>query len=151
MNRQKIIEKARAWYDNQIKTDFVPNETYIPSTSKLIDGDDFVSLLNSVFDMSLTDGVYSKEFEKELRTIFKNTIRHVSLTNSGSSANLLAITTITDIVFGEKRAKPGDEIITVAAGFPTTVNPIIQNNLIPVFVDVDLDTFTPNPEIIETA
>lgn len=151
MDRSKLIEKAGAWFDNEIKTKFIAGETYIPPSGKVLDKDDFMSLLNAAFDLSITEGKYSDEFEKELRTVFKNTIRQVSLTNSGSSANLLAVTTITDRVFGEKRAKAGDEIITVAAGFPTTLNPLIQNNLVPVFVDVDLDTFTPNPEVIETA
>jgi len=80
---------------------------------------------------------------------YGNNTREVRLTNSGSSANLLAVTAITNHVFGERAAKPGDEVITVAAGFPTTVNPIIQNNLIPVFLDVDLDTCTPDITEIE--
>lgn len=97
------------------------------------------------------EGKYSKEFEKDVRKFYQNTIRHVVLANSGSSANLLAVTSITAKEHGSRRAQEGDEIITVAAGFPTTVNPIIQNGLTPVFVDVDLDTFTPSLDIIENA
>jgi dTDP-4-amino-4,6-dideoxygalactose transaminase/intein/homing endonuclease len=103
------------------------------------------------YSTTFTEGKYAKLFERNLVQYFKNTIRNVSLVNSGSSANLLAITTITDKVFGSRRANRGDEVITVAAGFPTTVNPIIQNNLVPVFVDVDLDTFTPDVNVIENA
>lgn len=151
MDKQKIIDKARNWFESQGELPFIPSETYIPVSGKIIDGEDFASLLSAAFDLDITEGKFSKEFEKDLRAYFKNTIRHVSLTNSGSSANLLAVTTITDKVFGEKRAKVGDEIITVAAGFPTTLNPLIQNGLVPVFVDVDLESFTPNPEVIENA
>ena len=103
------------------------------------------------YSTTFTEGKYAKLFERNLVSYYKNTIRNVSLTNSGSSANLLAVTTITDNVFGNRKATRGDEIITVAAGFPTTVNPIIQNGLIPVFVDVDLDTFLPDLETIENA
>jgi len=101
--------------------------------------------------MDFTEGRYAHQFERNLVDYYRNTVRNVTLCNSGSSANLLAITTITDPVFGQRRAKPGDEIITVAAGFPTTINPIIQNGLVPVFVDVGLSTFTPNMEVIENA
>lgn len=97
------------------------------------------------------EGKWSKTFEKDLRLFYQNTIRHVILTNSGSSANLLAVTSITAKEHGQRVAKEGDEIITVAAGFPTTVNPIIQNGLVSVFVDVNLDTFVPDMDVIENA
>lgn len=151
MNRQRIVEEARKYIDKLGHPQFVPGETYIPSSGKYVDGADISTLVDSALDAWLTEGHYTDEFEKDLRTFYEHHIRHVALCNSGSSANLLATTAITDKIFGQKRAKPGDKIITVAAGFPTTLNPIIQNGLIPVFVDVDLDTFVPDMEVIENA
>ena len=133
------------------KPRFVPGETYIPSTEKFLDREDLISGINSVLDAWLTEGEYAQEFDKDLRAFYHHTIRHSLLVNSGSSANLLAVTTITDKTFGERRAKAGDEIITVACGFPTTINPIIQNNLVPVFVDVDINSLLPDMEVIENA
>lgn len=150
MSRQSILGQTRTFI-NKKKSPFTPGKDYIPASGKYIDGDDIASLVDSALDGWLTEGNYAKEFEKDLRTYFHSTIRHVVLTNSGSSANLLAVTTITDKVHGNRRAKSGDEIITVSAGFPTTVNPILQNGLVPVFVDVDLDTFTPSMDVIESA
>lgn len=151
MKRERVIEGVRKYVESIKKERFVPGVTYIPPSGKLIDGDDVASLMEAVLDQWYTEGRFAVEFEKDLRTFYKHTIRHVELTNSGSSANLLAVTTITDKVFGDKRAKKGDEIITVSAGFPTTVNPIIQNGLVPVFVDVGLETFVPDMEVIENA
>lgn len=148
---QKIIGQARQYINNKKTKEFVPGETYITSSGQFFDGDDVASLVECALGEWYAEGKYSQEFEKDLRTFYDHQIRHVALCNSGSSANLLAVTTITDKVFGQKRAKPGDKIITVAAGFPTTVNPIIQNGLIPVFVDVDLDTFVPDMGVIENA
>lgn len=148
--REKILEDVKNFINKDTKK-FVPGETYIPPSGKVIDGDDISSLVSSALDAWLTEGKYAKVFERAMVDFFKNTIRNVSLCNSGSSANLLAVTAITDKVFGERRAKPDDEIITVAAGFPTTLNPIIQNQLTPVFVDVDLDTFVPDVDVIENA
>lgn len=128
---------------------FIPGETYIPTSGKLIDGDDLASLLESVFDLHFTEGRFADTFAKDLRFFFRSTVRDVALTNSGSSANLLAITTITAPEFGRRRAEVGDEVITTGLGFPTTLGPIIQNGLVPVLVDVDLDTFLPDVELIE--
>lgn len=149
--RDKIIGGVKKYVESIKKEKFVPGKTYIPPSGKYIDEDDVASLMEAVLDQWYTEGRFANEFEKDLRTFYKNTIRHVELTNSGSSANLLATATITDKVFGDRRAKKGDEIITVAAGFPTTVNPIIQHGLVPVFVDVDLETFVPDVEMIENA
>lgn len=136
---------------NKKKKTFQAGETYITSSGQYFDGDDIASLFDCVMGQWYAEGKYAQEFDKDLRTYYHHNIRHSVLVNSGSSANLLAVTTITDKVFGEKRAKVGDEIITVAAGFPTTINPIIQNGLIPVFVDVNLDTLLPDMEVIENA
>lgn len=153
MNKEDIIERSLNYIRKNKNNEFVPGETYIPATGKVIDESDNANVLNLILDGELgnSEGKYANEFEKDLRTFYKNTIRHVALTNSGSSANLLAVTTITDKAFGSRSAQVGDEIITVAAGFPTTLNPILQNQLTPVFVDVDLDTFVPDVEVIENA
>lgn len=149
MDVSKWIEKVREQYNNEPPKKFIPGETYIPSSGKIVDGDDLASLLEAVFDRHFTEGRFSDTFEKDLRFFFHGTVRDIALVNSGSSANLLAVTTITAPEFGRRRADVGDEIITTGAGFPTTLNPIIQNGLVPVFVDVDLDTFTPDVEFIE--
>lgn len=151
MQRERLIELVRKHVESRLIRTFTPGETYIPVSGKVIDEDDIASLMEAVLDMDFTEGRLADEFEKDLRHFYKDTIRNVTLTNSGSSANLLAVTTITDGVFGTRAARPGDEIITVAAGFPTTLNPILQNNLVPVFVDVDLDTFLPDMEVIYNA
>ncbi|HEY6019987.1 MAG TPA: lipopolysaccharide biosynthesis protein RfbH, partial [Candidatus Paceibacterota bacterium] len=149
MDVEKWIEKVREQYNNEPPKKFVPGETYIPTSGKVIDGDDMASLLQAVFDAHFTEGRFCDTFSKDLRFFFKGAVRDVELANSGSSANLLAVTTITAPEFGRRRANVGDEVITTAAGFPTTLNPIIQNGLVPVFIDVDLDTFTPDVEAIE--
>lgn len=149
MDIEKWIEKVREQYNNEPPKKFIPGETYISTSGKVVDGDDIASLLGAVFDGHFTEGRFCSTFEKDLRFFFNGFVRDIELTNSGSSANLLAVTSITDPTFGRRRAEPGDEVITTAAGFPTTLNPIIQNGLVPVFVDVDLDTFTPDVELIE--
>lgn len=151
MERETLLKQVRKYVEKKMVHTFVPGETYIPPSGKVIDEDDVASLVEAALDMDFTEGRFTQQFEKDLRHYYRDTIRSVTLTNSGSSANLLSITTITDKVFGTRAAQPGDEIITVAAGFPTTLNPILQNDLVPVFVDVDLDTFLPDPEVIENA
>lgn len=149
--KEKIIQLTREYINKQKVKKFVGGETYIPPSGQVFDGDDVAAIVENALEQWYAEGKHSHEFERKLIEKFKYTIRDVVLCNSGSSANLLAITAITDPVFGERRAKPGDEIITVAAGFPTTINPIIQNGLVPVFIDVNLDTFLPDMEVIENA
>lgn len=151
MNIDKYVAKARNYINNLSPPKFKPGETYIPPASQVVDGDEVANLIEVALSRRYAEGKYAKAFEKGLLEYYKYAIRGVSLANSGSSANLLTVATITDKVFGERRAEPGDEIITVAAGFPTTINPIIQNGLVPVFVDVSLDTFVPDVEVIENA
>jgi len=122
--------------------EFVPGETYIPPHGADFDGNDVASLVECALGKWYTEGEYSKKYIAALTTYLKR-IRHITLCNSGSSANLLAITAMTAPEFGERRLLPGDEIITTAVGFPTTVNPIIQNRAVPVFVDVELGTYVP--------
>lgn len=121
---------------------FIPGQTYVPVTAKVLASDDLVALLDSSLDLWLTAGRFSNEFEERLPSFFQRKTRAL-LVNSGSSANLVAISSLgakSLSTMGYKPLEAGDEVITVAAGFPTTVNPILQNNWKPVFVDVDLKT-----------
>lgn len=152
MDNQKLLLKVKQAINKKHQSKkFIPGETYITASGQYFDGDDVSTLVECALGEWYAEGKYADEFSKDLRTYFENAIRHVVLANSGSSANLLAVTTITDSAFGSRQAKAGDEIITVAAGFPTTLNPIIQNNLSPVFVDVNLDTLLPDMEVIENS
>ena len=128
---------------------FVAGETQIPVSGKLIDSQDFKALVDSSLDGWLTAGRFTAEFERELAK-FVGT-RSCLFVNSGSSANLLALSGLTSNKLGGKAIKPGEEVLTVAMGFPTTLNPIIQNGLKPVVVDVDLQTLDAIPEMLEEA
>ena len=151
MNPSSIVERTRKYIDAKKHKEFVGGEDYITASGQFFDGNDVAALIECALGEWYAEGKYAHEFEKDLRTFFRHTIRNVVLANSGSSANLLAVTTITDKTFGSRAAKPGDEIITVGVGFPTTLNPIIQNRLVPVFVDVNLDTLLPDMDVIENA
>lgn len=137
--RQLILEQCRGFHAAKPVATFVPGETYIPVTGKVLDADDLVYLVDASLDMWLTMGRFGDRFEEEVAKVFGT--RHARLTVSGSAANLLAFTSLTspkiDAKFDKPRVRPGDEVITVAAGFPTTVAPIVQNGCVPVFVDVD--------------
>jgi CDP-6-deoxy-D-xylo-4-hexulose-3-dehydrase len=128
---------------------FVPGETPVPVAGRVFDGADVQSLIDSSLDFWLTTGRYANQFEKEFARFFN--MRHAILVNSGSSANLLALTCLTSPALRERQLKPGDEVITAATGFPTTVNPIFQNNLVPVFVDVDIPTYNLDVSQLEAA
>jgi len=121
----------------------------IPPSGKILDKYDLFNLIDASLDMWLTAGRFAEEFEKKFPKILDR--KYCALVNSGSSANLLALSALTSYKLGERRLKAGDEIITVAAGFPTTITPIIQNKLVPVFIDVDLGTYNINTEYIEDA
>ena len=129
--------------------DFIPGETGIPVTGKVFGEEELKAAVEASLDFWLTSGPYTEKFESR----FAKTVgmRHAFMVNSGSSANLLALTALTSPKIGERSLKPGDEVITVAAGFPTTVTPILQNNLVPVYVDVDLETYVANEEALESA
>lgn len=122
---------------------------YIAPSGKVLDQSELFNMIDASLDMWLTTGRFNKEFEKKLAQFLG--IKYALTTNSGSSANLLAISALTSPQLGDKRLKKGDEVITVAAGFPTTINPIIQNGLIPVFVDIELGIYNINPYKIEEA
>jgi len=131
------------------KYNFIPGETYIRYAGRVYDAEEMKTLVDSCLDFWLTAGRFSKQFEEEFARFLG--VKHCILTNSGSSANLLAISALTSPKLGERRLKPGDEVITTACAFPTTVNPIIQNNLIPVFLDIDIGTYNIQAEKIEAA
>lgn len=129
---------------------FVPGSSPVPVAGKVYGSSEMVSLVDSALDFWLTTGRFNDAFEERLST-YLGLVRGVLTVNSGSSANLTALTSLTSHLHGERALKPGDEVITAATGFPTTVNPIIQNNLVPVFVDVDIPTYNIDPARIEGA
>jgi CDP-6-deoxy-D-xylo-4-hexulose-3-dehydrase len=147
--RAEIVRLAREYFDARQEPAFEPGVTYIPPSGKVLDAEDCGNLIDASLDMWLTAGRYAEQFEAELATKFGR--RHAKLTVSGSAANLLAFACLTSWKLGEKRIKPGDEVITVAAGFPTTVAPIVQYGCIPVFVDVDIDTHNVDVDLLEAA
>jgi len=148
--RQEILQLCRKYMELRGKQVFVPGETLIPASSKILDGDDLVNLVDSSLDLWLTTGRFAEMFEAGLAQKFG--LRHAHLTVSGSAANLLAFTALTSPKLEEGRClNPGSEVITVAAGFPTTVFPIIQNRCIPVFVDVELETANIDVNQLEAA
>ena len=128
---------------------FLPGITPIPVTGKVFGKEELSAAVEASLDFWLTSGPYTEKFESR----FAKTVgmRHAFMVNSGSSANLIALTTLTSPRLGERALRPSDEVITVAAGFPTTVTPILQNNLMPVYVDVDLETYVANDEALENA
>ncbi|MCK4828898.1 DegT/DnrJ/EryC1/StrS family aminotransferase, partial [bacterium] len=148
--RQIIVNEIPKFYFHVHKpTPFAPDKSSVPVSGRVYGPEEMESLVDSALDFWLTTGRFNDAFEKRFAEYLG--VKHVLTTNSGSSANLLAVSALTSPKLGEKRLKPGDEVITVAAGFPTTVNPVIQNGLIPVFVDVDIPTYNIKPELIEDA
>jgi len=137
--RADILGLADRYMDAKGAASFIPGQTVIPASGKILDAGDLRNLLDASLDMWLTAGRYAELFETMLAKKFG--LRHARLTVSGSAANLLAFTTLTSWKLNDRRIAPVSEVLTVAAGFPTTVAPIIQNGCIPVFVDVDLETF----------
>ena len=128
---------------------FIPGESDIPVTGKVFGKEEISNAISASLDFWLTSGPYSIEFESKIAKIMN--MRHAFMVNSGSSANLVALSALTSPKLGDRRLKPGDEVLTVAAGFPTTVTPILQNNLVPVYVDVDLGTYVANDAMLESA
>ena len=148
--RKQILDLTRSYYKERFKgREFQPNTDYIPVSGKVFDQEELLCLVDASLDFWLTAGRYAKKFEQEFARLMGT--RYALLTNSGSSANLLAVSALTSEKLGDRRLLPGDEVITVAAGFPTTVNPIIQNGLIPVFLDVDIPTYNIDTKMLEAA
>jgi len=138
--REKILDATREFAATQLAPEpFVPGETPVPVSGKVLDPDDYANLVDASLDGWLTAGRFTADFERGLAR-FVGT-RGAVFVNSGSSANLLALSALTSPKLGKRALKPGDEVLTVAMGFPTTVNPIVQNGLRPVMVDVELGTY----------
>ena len=148
--RERILGLVAEFCEEQFaQREFVPGESPVPVSGKVFDAREMVSLVDSSLDFWLTTGRFAQEFEKRFARL--HGLRGASLLNSGSSANLAALSCLTSPKLGARRLRPGDEVITVAAGFPTTVNPIIQNGLVPVFVDAQLPTYNIDPQYLEEA
>jgi CDP-6-deoxy-D-xylo-4-hexulose-3-dehydrase len=143
--KKALIDK----FSKNINKEIITGVSYIPVSGKVIDEDDVLWGIESMMDAWLTAGRFSLKLEKELAKYFGS--RYSFLVNSGSSANLLAFYALTSPKLGDRAIKPGDEVITVAAGFPTTINPLIQFGCIPVFVDVDIPSYNIKVEDIEKA
>jgi CDP-4-dehydro-6-deoxyglucose reductase, E1 len=128
---------------------FVPGETPVPVSGRTYDADELVHLVDASLDFWLTAGRFAEQFEHAFARYLG--VRHALLCNSGSSANLLAVAALTSPWLGDRRLVPGDEVVTVAAGFPTTVNPIVQNGLVPVFLDTEPGTYNLDARQLEAA
>jgi len=147
---KEIFDKVKELYvSRRTQEKFIPGETRINYAGRVYDKKEMISLVDASLDFWLTSGRFARQFEKNLAEFLG--IKHCLLTNSGSSANLLAISTLTSPKLGQRRLKPRDEVITTACGFATTLNPIIQNNLVPIFLDVDLETYNIQVDKIEKA
>jgi len=148
--RDEIRTKVREYCDIALAPQtFVPGQSSVPVSGKVLDSTDLEHLVDASLDAWLTTGRFAAQFEREFAAFMG--VRCASLVNSGSSANLAALSCLTSPSLGDRRLRAGDEVITVAAGFPTTVNPIIQNGLVPVFVDVQLPTYNVDVTQLEAA
>jgi CDP-6-deoxy-D-xylo-4-hexulose-3-dehydrase len=148
--RARARAVAAEYYEAALRpAPFVPGESWVPVSGRVFDATELQFLVDASLDFWLTTGRFASQFEREFaRTVG---VRHAILCNSGSSANLLATSALTSWKLGDRPLRPGDEVITVAAGFPTTVNPAIQHGLVPVFLDVDLGTYDIDVRRLEEA
>lgn len=148
--RQEIIQKTIEYYQVKFsKNEFIPGQSRVNYAGRVFDQQELINAVEASLDFWLTEGRFSEEFSQKMSEFLG--IEHVLLTNSGSSANLLAFSALTSEKLGDKRLKPGDEVISVAAGFPATVTPIIQYGLVPVFVDVTIPTYNIDIEMMKRA
>ena len=148
--RKTALDASRAFAEMSLqKSEFIPGESVVPVSGKVLDADDLVALVDSSLDGWLTAGRFTKDFERELAKFVG--ARSALFVNSGSSANLVALSGLTSPKLGKKALKAGDEVLTVAMGFPTTVNPILQNGLKPVVVDVELETYDAKADMLREA
>lgn len=145
--RNKVKEAAKEYYKEVFgkKREF----DYIPPSGKLLGEEELLNMIDASLDMWLTAGRFNKEFERKFANYLG--VKYALSTNSGSSANLLALSALTSHKLGDRRLKKGDEVISVAAGFPTTINPILQQGLVPVFVDCEVGTYNIDADKIEEA
>lgn len=148
--RAQILELAREYHDLALRPEpFSDADPVAPVAGRVFDADEVENLVDSALDMWLTTGRWAHAFERRFAKVFGR--RHCVLVNSGSSANLVALSSLTSVKLGRRRIQPGDEVITAATGFPTTVNPIVQNRAVPVFLDVDIPTYNIDVTHLEDA
>jgi CDP-4-dehydro-6-deoxyglucose reductase, E1 len=147
--REDILNKTKLFFQENRQKPIIPGTDYIPVSGKVLDEEDLTSVVDASLDMWFTTGRFAKEFEKSFATFMEQ--KYCLVVNSGSSANLVAFATLTSPELGDRMIKAGDEVITVAAGFPTTVNPIIQYGCIPVFIDVEKDTHQIDISLLDQA
>ena len=148
--RNAIRELTTEYYQEAYaEKSFTPGESAVPVSGRVFDDRDMFAVVDSGLDFWLTAGRFADLFEFKFAKFVG--VRDARLVNSGSSANLVAVSVLTSPTLGDRQLKPGDEVITVAAGFPTTVNPIIQNRLVPVFVDVEIGTYNVDVSQLEKA
>jgi len=148
--RSNIKRLTKEFYQAKFgKQTFIPGKTKVNYAGRVFDENEIVNLVDSSLDFWLTEGRYSEQLSEKIAEFLG--MEYVLLTNSGSSANLLAFSALTSEKLGESRLMPGDEIITVAAGFPSTISPVIQYNMVPVFVDVQIPTYNIDIEMLKKA
>ncbi|MFI5009161.1 MAG: lipopolysaccharide biosynthesis protein RfbH [Solirubrobacterales bacterium] len=148
--RRQILDLVRDYHGAQFaRHEFLPGETEVHYAGRVFDHHELTNLVDASLDLWLTAGRWAEQFERRFARLHGR--RHALLVNSGSSANLLALSCLTSTKLGSQRLKRGDEVITVASGFPTTVNPIIQSGLVPVFVDVTIPTYNIDVTMLEAA
>lgn len=148
--REQILTLVRDYYREQFSgRTFDPERDLVHYAGRVFDHDELCRLVDASLDFFLTANRYADRFEADFADYLS--LSHAILVNSGSSANLVALTALTSPKLGDRRLKPGDEVVTVAAGFPTTLAPILQNNLVPVFVDINLGDYTADPDQLREA
>ncbi|MEI7636673.1 MAG: lipopolysaccharide biosynthesis protein RfbH, partial [Syntrophus sp. (in: bacteria)] len=147
--RSAVADYFTACHAPRRDAPFIPGETFVPVSGKVYDGEDMATIMEAVLDFWLTTGRFAYAFEKSFSEFLG--VRNTLLCNSGSSANLLALACLTSPKLKDRRLQPGDEVIALASGFPTTVNPIIQHQMIPVFVDVTIPTYNVDVSRLEEA
>ncbi|NQU32452.1 MAG: lipopolysaccharide biosynthesis protein RfbH [Bacteroidetes bacterium] len=148
--RKEIIEKTIEYHQAKFASkEFIAGESRVNYAGRIFDAKEMSNAVEACLDFWLTEGRYSEEFSDKIAEYLD--VEHILLTNSGSSANLLAFSSLTSEKLGDKRLKPGDEVISVAAGFPATVTPIIQYGLVPVFIDVSIPTYNIDVEMMRKA
>lgn len=147
--KDEILKLAKRYFKEGLDRKFSRGKTYIPAAKAYYNEHEVMALVSASLDMKWVEGSIVKQFETEMARYMG--VRFAIMCNSGSSANLLSLSALTSNLFQSKALKPEDEVITVAAGFPTTVNPIIQNGLVPVFVDVNVGTYNTTPILVDQA
>jgi CDP-6-deoxy-D-xylo-4-hexulose-3-dehydrase len=150
MERKIILNQVVEYYHEKFENKkFTPGKDMVRYAGRVFDEKEMLNLIDSSLDFWLTEGRFAQEFSEKISEFLS--VSNVMLTNSGSSSNLIAFSALTSKKLGDRRLLPGDEVISVAAGFPATVTPIIQNAMVPVFVDVDLKTYNIDIEMMKKA